>query len=106
GQPLLLLHRAAVPQQRPHDVHLRMAGGAVAAALVHFLEDRRRGADAEAAAAMLLGDEAAEESALGQCLDEVPRISPLAVERAPVLAGKARAERGHRLADLSDVGAG
>src|SRR5690348_551245 len=95
-----------MPEQRPHDIHLRVAGGAVRAALVHFLEDRGCGADAEAAAAMLLRDEAAQEASLGQGLDEVARIAPLAVELAPILAGKAGAKRRHRLADGGDVGAG
>jgi hypothetical protein len=32
---------AAMTQQRAHDVHLRMAGGAVAAGAVYFLENSR-----------------------------------------------------------------
>ena len=47
-QIALLLLGAAVPQQRAHRVHLRMAGGAVAAGGVDFLEDR--GGRAHAAA--------------------------------------------------------
>src|ERR1019366_8343530 len=39
-QIVLLLLGAAMPQDRAHRIHLRVAGSAVAAGRVHFLEDR------------------------------------------------------------------
>ena len=47
GRNLRLLLGAAVPQHRAHRVHLRVAGGAVAARAMDLLEDRRRGAEAK-----------------------------------------------------------
>ena len=60
GQVLLLLCRAAVPQDGAHRVHLGVAGCGIAAALVDLLHDRGAGAEAEPAAAKLLGDQGAE----------------------------------------------
>src|SRR4029077_16516770 len=67
--------------------------------------DRRR--HGETAAAVLLRDQRGEKSRLGQGLDELGRIGPFAIDLAPVLAGKFRAQRPHRLPDgrqLSLVG--
>jgi hypothetical protein len=81
-----------------------MTGGAVAAALLHFFEDRRGGDEAETAAAELFRNEAAQEPADGQRVDELGGIGAVAVERPPLLAGKARAQRRHGLADVGDIG--
>ena len=102
-QIALLLLGAAVPQHRAHRVHLRVAGGAVAAGRVDLLHDgdgRRHG---EPAAAVFLGDQRGEKAGLGQRVDELGRIGALAVELAPVFAGKVRAQRAHRLADAGDL---
>src|SRR6185312_15934569 len=79
---------------------------AIAAALLHLLEDRCGGDDAKPAAAILLGDEAGEEAALGQRADELGWVGPVAIECAPIFTRKAGAERGNGLADLCDVGGG
>ena len=95
-QIAFLLRVAAVPQDRAHDVHLRVAGGAVAAG--------RRGSPpgsprplprAEPAAAVFLRDQRREIAGLGQRCDELGRIGALAVELAPVFAGKLGAQRAH-----------
>ncbi len=109
GQIALLLRGAAVPQQRAHGVHLRVAGGAVAAGGVDLLHDRGGRRQRQPAAAVFLRDQRGEEARLGQRRDEFGRIAALAVERAPVLAGKFRAQRAHRFADrrvvvVMDVG--
>ena len=96
GQILLLLRLAAVAQQRAHDVHLRVAGGAVAAGALDLLEDRGGGRQRQAGAAVLLRDQRGEIAGVGQRLDELARIGALAVELAPILAGNAA----HKLADL------
>src|SRR5437588_11794862 len=53
-KPARLLRCAAMAQQRTHRIHLRMAGGAVAAAGVDFLPDRSRLDNSQATAAVLL----------------------------------------------------
>ena len=68
-----------------------------------FFEDRRRGAQAQSRAAKFLGDENGEKTFLCQPLDEGGRIGALAVERAPVFAGKVAAEFGDRVANVGMV---
>ena len=89
-----------MPQYGAHDVHLRVARCGIAAGLVDLLQHRRRGRDAEARAAILLGDQDRQPTRLGQCLDEFRRIAALAVESAPVGAVELEAQRAHRVADL------
>ena len=55
------------------------------------------------AAAVLFRDERGEIAGLGQRRDEVGRIGALAVERAPVFAGKLGAQRAHAVADVGVV---
>ena len=64
------------------------------------------GGEAQARAAVFLRDQHRQEARLGQGGDELGRIAPLAVQRAPVGAGKARAELAHRLADFGKALAG
>ena len=99
-----LLLGAAVPQHRAHRVHLRVAGGAIAARAMDLLEDRRRGAQAQSRPAIFLGNQDGEKTFLRQTFDEGGRIGALAVERAPVFAGKIAAELGDRVANLGMVG--
>src|SRR5439155_1492754 len=73
-QPAALLLLRAVPEQRPHDVHLRVAGGRVAAGAVDLLEHGARRADAEPAAAVLLGDQRREPAARRERRDELVRV--------------------------------
>ena len=54
------------------------------------------------AAAVFFRDQRGEKAGLGQRGDEFLRIGALAVERAPVFAGKFRAQRAHRLADVGE----
>src|SRR5262249_58445282 len=99
----LLLRLAAVTEQRAHGVHLRMAGGTVAAGRVDFLHDGGGGAHREPAAAVLLRDQRGQKARLGERRHEFVRIGALAVELAPVFAGKIGAQRAHRLADGGEV---
>ena len=98
-QVALLLRLGAVAQDRPHRVHLRVAGGRVAAGSVDLLEDDARRRQAEPGAAVLLRDQRGEPAVLGQCGDELLRIA-VGLEAAPVLAREARAELAHGRADL------
>ena len=100
GQPFRLLLVAAVPQHRAHGVHLGVAGAAVAAGALDLLEDRGRGRQRQPGAAIFLGDQHREIAGLGQRVDELGRIGPLAVELAPVFAGELGAELGDRVADV------
>ena len=104
GQIFLLLLGAAVPQHRAHGVHLRMAGGAVAARGVDFLHDRRGRRHREPAAAVFFRNERAEKARLGQRLHKLGGIGALAVDLAPVFAGESGAQRTHRFADRRELG--
>ena len=66
GEVALLLLRTAVPQQRSHDIHLRVAGGGVATRGGDLLEDDRRFGQRGAATAELLGDQSAQIASLGE----------------------------------------
>ena len=77
-QVLLLLPVGAVPQDGAHDVHLRVARGAVAALGLHGLQDRRGGGQRQAGAAIFLGDQRGEVAGLGQRADELGGIAALA----------------------------
>ena len=101
-QIALFLRVAAVTQDCAHGVHLRMAGGAVAAGSMYLLQNCGSGADAESAAAILLGNERGEVAGLGERSNEFGRIGALAVERAPVFARKLGAERAHAGADIGE----
>ena len=59
---------------------------------------------AEPAAAIFLRDQRGEKAGLGQRRDEFIRIGPLAIELAPIFAGKIGAQRAHGLADRCEVG--
>ena len=100
GQVALLLLLAAVPQQRAHDVHLGVAGGAIAAGALDFLEHRGCGRDAKPRAAVLLGNQDREPAGFGQRLHEFRRIAAFAIERAPVGAVELQAELADRIADF------
>ena len=95
-QVLLLLLRRAMPQDGAHDVHLRVAGGAVAAFGVDRLEDRRGGGQRQAGAAVFLGDQRGEIAGLGQGVDELGGIVALA---GPACASTRR-ESGRRVSRL------
>ena len=97
GQVALLLLRRAVPQQRAHDVHLRVARAGVGAGAVDLLEDDRGLGDAQPGAAVLLRDQRRQPAGLGQRLDELLRVGALLVQLAPILGRESRAQRPHRL---------
>ncbi len=99
-QVALLLLLGAVPQQRSHGVHLRMARRAIAAGAMDFLQHRARRRNPEARAAILLRDQDRQPALLGQRLDELCRILPLAIQRPPVSSGKPRTQLAHGLADF------
>ena len=101
-QIFFLLLLVPVPEQAAHDVHLGMAGAAIAAGFVDFLEDRRRRADGQPAAAIFLRDQDREIAGLGQCLDEFRRIGALPVFLPPILPWKIRAKRLNGTPDLGD----
>src|SRR5581483_1053279 len=83
-----------------HGVHLGMAGGTVAAGGVDFFHNDGSRAKRQTAAAVLLRDKRGEISGFGQCRDELRRIGAVAVERAPIFAGKPRAQLADRGANV------
>ena len=82
---LLLLRFAAVTLERSHDVHLRIAGGAVAAGALNLLQDDGQLGDPETRSAIPLGDERREPSGPRQRVDELRRMAFAAALLAPVL---------------------
>ena len=92
GQQRGLLRLGAVPQQRAHRVHLRVAGAGVGAAAVDFLEDDRRFVDAEAGAAVGFGNEGRQVPGVGERLHEGVGICAGGIELAPIAVGKVLAE--------------
>ena len=101
-QPALALRVGAVAQDRPHHVHLRVAGGGVAAARVDLLEDHARRVEREAGAAVALGDQRREPAVLGQRADELARVA-VGLELAPVAGAEAVAQLAHGAADVEEV---
>ena len=100
GQVAVLLGRAAVTQDGAHGVHLGVARGTIAARGVDLFQDRPPGVQGQAAAAVLLGDEGGQVAGLGEGLNELRGIGPLAVKRAPIGAGKALAQRPDGVPDV------
>src|SRR5665213_2790917 len=99
----LFLLGQTVPQDRAHGVHLRVAGGAVAAGGLDFLQDRASSANRQTAAAEFLRDQGCEIAGFGERADEFSRISSFAIERPPIFAGKLGAQSAHRRADVGKV---
>jgi len=82
------------------DAWRRMAGAATTAGAIDFLKHRGRGLKPQPRAVIGLRDQHREETRLGRRLDEFGGIGALAIERLPIIAGKARAEAAHRIADF------
>ncbi len=99
-QPFRLLRIVAVPQQRAHGVHLRMAATAVAAGTLDLLQDCRRRRQLQPGAAVFLGDQDRQIAGLGQRIDEFSGIGHFAVELAPVLTGELFAQLADGFADV------
>ncbi len=103
GEVRGLLGVVAVPQQRAHDVHLRMTSAAVAAGVLDLLEHRGGGRQGQSGAAIILGDEGCEVSRCRQRADERGGIGLVAVELAPVVAGELVTEPSYGSADLGVI---
>ena len=99
-QVLCLLLGAAVPQHGAHRVHLGVAAAAVAAGALDLFEDRGGRRQLQAGAAIFLGDQHREVAGLRQRIDEGLGVGHLAIELAPVFAGKLRAELCDGFADV------
>src|SRR5579872_330503 len=74
GEVTSLLYLAPMPQQGPHDVHLRVPLVGSAAGRIDFFEDRGGGPKRQPGTAISLGNERRQEAARGQLLDEGGRI--------------------------------
>ena len=83
---------AAMPDERPHDVHLSMAGCPIAAGTMDFFQHRDSRRDRKSGAPIFLWNETRKVAAFGKRDDKFLRVSGLAIEPAPVFAGKVRTE--------------
>ena len=81
-----------MPQDGAHDVHLGVTGRAVAALGLNCLQNRRRGGQRQAGAAVFLGDQGAKVAALGQRADEIRGIPAFLIKLAPIFAGNLAAQ--------------
>ena len=92
-QPPFPLLRRAVPYQRAHNIHLRVADARVPAAAIHLLQDHRRLSNRRAPAPILLRDQRRQRSpppsSPPQTQPDNPAPHPAAANRAP--------ETGHRV---------
>src|SRR5260221_58838 len=77
-----------------------MAGRGIAALPLQLLEDDARLGDAEAAAAVRLGDQRREPAGLGQRFDELARVALGPVDLAPVRIPEPGADLRDRRADV------
>ena len=80
--PLLLL--ATVPQQRSHDVHLRVALARDASAGIDLLEDHRGGAQRQPGAAILFGNKSGQEPGFRQLGYERRGVGGCALQLRPI----------------------
>src|SRR6266508_5779636 len=87
-QPAIFLLRAAMAQQRTHDVYLGVERRRVAARAIDLFQHDAGLGDAQAQAAILFRNERREVAGAGERLDKLPRIGALAIGRAPVQIGK------------------
>src|SRR6185437_11418007 len=92
-----------VPQDRPHRVHLGVAGRTIAAGRLDFLQDRASRAQGKPAAAVFFRDQRCEIARLRERGNEFGRIASIAIVRAPIFAGKLGTQRAHRGADIGEV---
>ena len=76
----LFLSLASVPQQRAHDLHLRMAGDAVASCVLDFFQDGRCGGKGQAGAAICFRDQRGEIAGVIERLHEFGGIGHLAIQ--------------------------
>src|SRR5690606_13046762 len=102
GKVFSLLLLVAVPEQRAHDVHLRVAGGTVGAGVLDFLQDRRGSRERQPGTTIFLGDEDGEITGSGKRLHKLGRIGAVAVNLAPVFRREGFAELPHAFPDLPD----
>lgn len=87
-------------KDRAHDIHLGVASGAIASALLNFLKNGGGGAQAEPAAPIFLRDKGGEKAGFGEASDELFRIRTSSVELTPVLSIETGAQRAHRGANV------
>src|SRR5687768_7891919 len=92
-----------MPDERAHDVHLRMTGARVGAGAVDFFKYHRRLSHTQSSTAKLLGYERREPSRVCQRAYKVLRITRMLVERLPVGAAKFPAQLSNRLAILAEL---
>ncbi len=105
-QIAIFLVLIAMLEQRPHGVHLGVAGTAVTAAALDFFEDRTTRLYRQSGTAVGLGDEHRKKSRLRKRPHEFGGIGGRVVQSAPVFARILGTQLGHRFSDFRVVGIG
>ena len=99
-QPPFPLLRRAVPYQRPHNIHLRVADARVPPAAVHLLQNHRSLCNRRPPAPILLRDQRRQKARLRHRLHKLNRIPPLPVQPLPIRPRKPRAQLPHTAPQL------
>src|SRR5262245_30208475 len=98
---LLLLFRP-VPQQRAHDVHLRMTRARVSSGAVDLLHNYRGFRNAKTTTAVRSGDQRGKPSGAGQSTHELLGVFRLLINGLPIRAAETAAQLAYCLAILGE----
>src|SRR5919204_557909 len=99
-----LLRLIAMPEERAHRVHLRVAGGAVFPAGIDLLEHDAGFDQAEPGAAVLGRNQDGKPAAFGERPHEFLRVLPFGIQLAPVRLAELHADLSHAVTVLLLLG--
>src|SRR5262249_5905280 len=102
-QIALFLSCAAVTQDRPHGVHLRVTGSAISTGSVHPLKNGGSSTELDPTTAVFFGNQRGKVTRFRQRGDEFGRITAVAIQRAPVFSGKLGAKRAHTIPNVGKL---
>src|SRR5882757_2323592 len=91
----LLLLVTAVPEERAHDVHLSVTGGAIAAAVLDFLKNGCAGRQRKACTPIFLGNQGRQVASFRQRSDKLTWIPALSILSSPIFSRESFAKLSH-----------
>jgi len=89
-----------VAQERAHDVHLSVAGGAIAAAVLDFLKNGRAGRQRKARTPIFLGNQGRQVACLRQRGHKLTWITALSILSSPIFSREPLTQLPHLIADV------